>query len=323
MTWERKAIVIEFANPERLWWLLLVPALGFLYVILLVWRNDHSEKDLQQMLDRQRGWVKHVVVLLSVLSLASMLAAWARPQAEVEVPVERATVVLCFDVSYSMEATDVAPDRLTAAKDAANGFIDEMPDGFNIAIVDFARQASLVSGPSNDHQEARNAVDSLRLRPSTAIGEGIYEGLDSLAQVPPDPDHPDRPVPATIVVMSDGESRFGRDPFTAAADAKEQHVPVHTIAYGTTSGTMRDPDTGQTIPVPVNPEQLREIANAGGGQAFVAESAEQLTQAFSEIARSAGVAKEYREVTARYVGFGLTFAILASLGMVSLAARWP
>lgn len=313
----------EFANPERLWFLLLIPILAIVYLGLWTWRRDSSQGRLKQMLDRQRGWVKHVVVLLSVLSLTALLAAWARPQAEVEVPVERATVVLAFDVSYSMEATDVQPNRLDAAKKAANGFIDEMPDGFNIAIVDFARQATIVAPATSDHELARQKVNGLTLRPSTAIGEGIYTALDALATVPPDPQNPDEPVPATIVVMSDGESRFGRDPFTAAKDAKEQNVPVNTIAYGTENGTMVEPDTGRTIPVPVNPEQLREIAAAGSGKAYRAESAEQLSEVFSEIARSAGVATEYREVTARYVGFGLTFAILASLGMISLAARWP
>lgn len=313
----------EFANPERLWFLLLVPVLAALYLGLWHWRKDTEDGRMKQILDRQRGWVKHVVVLLSVLSLASLLAAWARPQAEVEVPVERATVVLVFDVSFSMNAEDVTPNRLTAAQEAANGFIDEMPKGFNVAVVDFAKQATIVAPASPDHQAAKDAVNGLQLRPSTAIGEGIYTALDVLAAVPPDPDDPEKPVPATIVVMSDGESRFGRDPFTAAEDAKNENVPVNTIAYGTEHGTMIDPDSGREVPVPVAPAQLEEIARSGGGDAYQAESAEQLSEAFSEIARSAGVTTEYQEVTARYVGFGLTFAVLASLGMISLAARWP
>lgn len=313
----------EFANPDRLWWLLVVPALGLLYVLLLIWRADNSPGSLRSVVNRQRGWLRHVVVIVSVLSLSCLLTAWARPQTEVEVPRERATVVLCFDVSLSMMAEDVQPNRLDAAKRAAEQFIDEMPDGFNVAIVDFARSARLVEPPTTDHEAAKAAVQGLQLRPSTAIGEGIFVGLDSLALVPPDPENPDEPVPATIVVMSDGESRFGRDPFAAARASKEEHVPVHTIAYGTIHGQMIDPDNGQTVRVPVNPEQLKEIAAAGGGQAYQAESAQQLVDAFSEIARSAGVAKEFREVTARYVGFGLTFAALATLGMISLAARWP
>ena len=313
----------EFGNPGRLWWLLVIPAIVVLYLALLWWRNDSQSGALKRVLDRQRGWVKHVVVIVSVLSLASLLTAWARPMAEVEVPRERATVVLCFDVSFSMMADDVEPDRLTAAKDAAQAFIDQMPEGYNVAVVDFARTARLVHPPDPNHEAAKSAVESLELRPSTAIGEGIYIGLDSLSMVPPDPQNPDEPVPATIVVMSDGESRFGRDPFSAAAASKEQGVPVNTIAYGTQTGTMEDPDTGERQRVPVNVEQLAEIAETGGGQGYKAESAEQLNEVFSEIARSAGVAKEFREVTTRYVGFGMAFAALATLGMISLAARWP
>ena len=164
-------------------------------------------------------------------------------------------------------------------------------------------------------------IDRLTLRRATAIGEGIWAGLDTLLMVPPDPKDPKAKTPAVMVVLSDGESMAGRSPYEAARESKKRGVPVHTIAYGTNHGYIYS--EGSRVRVAVNVEQLREIAAEGGGKAYEAPTAEELRKTYADIRRSAGSEKAYREITGTFVGYGLALAMLASLGMISLGARWP
>jgi len=226
-----------------------------------------------------------------------------------------------MDVSLSMKATDVAPSRLEAAEEAAKGFINELPAGFNVSLISFAATATLLVPPTTDRDMVATAIDNLKLLQSTAIGEGIYCALDSLVLIPPDPDHPNDPAPAVIVLISDGESNQGRDSAQAARDAKTMEIPVFTIAYGTPNGYIVD--HGQTNPVPVNKEELRTIANISGGKAYSADSLNQLKEVYSGISRSVGYVKQESEITEQFVGYAAIFGVVALLGVMSLAARWP
>lgn len=313
---------IDFAHPGRLWALLLVPAFGLLYVGLLSLRRDGGRRRRLQI-NTDRTWVRHAAVTLAVLSMGLLTVAWATPQQSVEVPRERATVVIVMDVSLSMEAADVTPTRLQAAKESAKEFSNSLPPGFNVSLVEFAGTASIAVPPTTDRGIVNAAIDNLQLRESTAIGEGIYAGLDALLMVPPDPNDPEASVPATMVVLSDGESQRGRSPYTAAAAAKKAGVPVNTIAFGTDHGYIVDRRTGRREWVRVNREQLAEIAREGGGQGFYAPSAERLREVYAEIRRSAGTEKVFQESTSRYVGGGLALGLLAAVGVVALGARWP
>lgn len=308
-----------FGDPQRLWWLLLVPVLALAYALLLGRRASRPTSQLVRNVDRP--WVRHTAVGLALLSLVSLTLAWARPQAETDVPRERATVVVVIDVSLSMEADDVPPTRLAAAKAGAKEFISSLPPGFNVSVVEFAGTAAIIVPPTTDRSMALGGIDKLQLRRATAIGEGIWAGLDSLLMVPPDPRDPKGQTPAVMVVLSDGESVIGRSPYEAARESKKRGVPVHTIAYGTNHGYIQS--EGARTRVAVNVEQLREIAAEGGGKAYEAPTVEDLRKTYADIRRSAGTQKEYREITGTFVGFGLVLALLASVGMVSLGARWP
>ena len=225
---------LAFMRPERLWWLVLIPLLVGLYAFLL-WRrrrraSTRSISKLEKVLPKQQAWKRHIAVGAAVLSLAALNVAFAQPKGEVEVPRERATVVLTLDVSRSMVAEDVAPNRLAAAKSAAKDFLQLLPAGFNVALVQFAAQASVVVPPTTDRGVVAAAIDNLEVMPSTAIGEGIYSALDAMAQAPPDPDHPDEPAPGAIVLLSDGYTNIGRPSATAARQAKEQRIPIYAIA---------------------------------------------------------------------------------------------
>jgi Ca-activated chloride channel homolog len=317
--------MLQFLAPSRLWLLLLIPALVGLYVLLIQRKRNRNKQVGRTMFDlvipRDRTWLRHLAVGLSILSLLTLTLAFAKPKDEVSVPRERATIVVTIDVSLSMEATDVEPTRLEAAKSAARDFVNALPPKFNVALVSFAGTATTVVPPTLDRGAVTAAIENLRPDRSTAIGEGIYTSLAALAQVPPDPDNPDAVVPARVVLLSDGKTQVGRTSDQAAQEAKAQRVPIYTIAYGTPDGYIEI--GGRQEPVPVDKAELARVSKISGGEAYSAASAGQLKQVYKDIGSSVGKEKVDREVTARYAGFGLGLAILAALGMISLGARWP
>lgn len=316
--------MIEFLSPGRLWLLALVPLLLVVYA-LLSWtaRRGRGRRDaLAGMLPRDRVWLRHVAVGLAVLSLVSLTIAYARPKQEVMVPRERATIVVAVDISLSMLAQDVAPDRLDAAKEAATEFTQSLPAKYNVSLVSFAGTASVVVPPTQDRGAVTAAIDRLEVQPSTAIGEGIYTSLAALAQVPPDPDNPGEAPPARIVLLSDGFTTVGRPARMAAETSKEAGVPIYTIAYGTPRGTIVIEDSGPE-PVPVDYAELANVARVSGGEAYEAESAGELREVYAEIGTSVGMEPRAIDVSNRYAGAAMVFAVLAALGVVSLAARWP
>lgn len=317
--------MLEFMRPERLWWLVMIPLLLGLYVFLL-WRRrrkarPHAITNLERVLPKQQAWKRHVAVGAAVLALGALNVAFAQPKGEVEVPRERATVVIALDISRSMIAQDVAPDRITAAKAAARDFLNLLPVGFNVSLVSFAGTAAVVVPPTTDRGVVAAAIDNLQVAPSTAIGEGIYSSLDAMAQAPPDPDHPDDPAPGAVVLLSDGYTNVGRPSDQAARDSAKQHIPIYTIAYGTANGYVES--NGRREPVPVNPAELAQVSRLSGGKAFAAGSSGELKEVYSSIAKSVGYVKVDQEVTEQYAGYALLLAVLAAMAVISLGARWP
>ncbi len=317
--------LLSFFHPDRLWLLVLVPILLLTYWVLSRRAASRSRaygiENLNRVLPRQASWKRHVAVVAAVLSLASLTVAFAQPKGSVNVPRERATVVLAIDVSRSMEAVDVDPNRLDAAKTAAQGFVDLLPRGFNVSLVAFSGTAAVIVPPTQDRALVKGSIQNLQLAPSTAIGEGIYSSLDAMTLVPPDPDHPDDPTPGAIVLLSDGYTNIGRNSQDAAKDSKAAGFPIYTIAYGTPNGYVVT--NGRREPVPVNPAELNTVARESGGEAFKAGSSAELQQVYSSIARSVGYEQVDQEITEFYAGIALGFAVLASLAVLSLAARWP
>lgn len=317
--------MLQFLAPERLWLLVLIPLLVGGYLLLARRRASRRRTMGRTMFDlvipKDRTWVRHVAVGLSILSLLTLTLAFAKPKDEVSVPRERATIVVTIDVSLSMEATDVEPTRLEAAKTAAAEFVTSLPPKFNVSLVSFAGTATTLVPPTLDRGAVTAAIDALQPQPSTAIGEGIYTSLAAIAQVPPDPDNPDEVAPARIVLLSDGKTQVGRASDQAARAARDQNVPIYTIAYGTEDGYIEV--SGRREPVPVDRVELQRVAKISGGQAYTAQSAGELEEVYADIGSSVGKEKVDQEVTSRYAGFGLAFAILAAVGLISLGARWP
>lgn len=254
--------------------------------------------------------------------LGLLVVGFAKPTAEVQVPRERATVMVSIDVSNSMRATDVAPNRLEAAQQAAGAFVDQLPERFNVGLVTFSGTASVVVAPTQDHAAVRQAVQDLTLGPATAIGDAVLSSLHGIASVDSGQSDADgAAVPGRIVLMSDGSNTAGRDPEQAAAAASAAGVPVSTIAYGTDSGTITL--GGQTQSVPVNETSLAALAEATGGEAYTAASGEELSAVYADIGSSVGTRAEQQEVSTWFIGAGLLAAAVAAGLSLLWFARLP
>ena len=315
---------LSFLNPERLWVLLVVPLLIAGYIILVLMKKKTGMRFtntaiLSQVVPKQSQWRRHLAVALSIAALVALSLAWARPNGIEMQPRERATVVLVLDTSLSMQATDVKPTRLDAAKDAALTFIKALPAQYNLAVVSLSGSPSVRLPPTTDRVQAQQAIRSLKLQESTAVGETLYTALSALQMAPKGTDS--SPAPGAIVLLSDGQNTAGRSPAQAANEAKKQNIPVYTIAYGTENGYV-DLD-GKRERVPPDKALLASISLVTGGQTYTAENLDQLDRVYNNIRSEVGQTPVKKETTALWAGYGLAFAVVAALAAVSLGARWP
>ena len=317
---------MTFLAPGRLWLLLLVPLLVLAYFLLQRRRRRYAMRFtnlalLSRVAPRRPAWRRHVAMVLMLVTVGLMVTAFARPQTEVRVPRERATIVVAVDVSISMRADDVSPDRLRAAQEAATDFVGSLPKKFNVSLVSFAGTASILVPPTTDRGAVDRAIDGLELAESTATGEAIFTSLDAIKQVPNDPSHPSEPAPARIVLLSDGYRNVGRSVEQGVAAARQARVPIYTIAFGTPFGTVDI--EGQRTPVPVDEDTMREIAQQTGGQTYTAESGQELEQVYADIGSSVGYTTEEQEITSWWAGLGLLAAMAAAGTSLFLLGRLP
>ncbi len=319
----------HYLAPERLWLLLLVPALVVLYVLLQYRRSHYAVRFtnvalLDTVIPRRVNWRQHLAVALALVTLAFAVVLFAKPSKLVEVPVNvenQVTVVLVLDVSLSMSATDVEPDRITALKETAVDFIEQLPSTFKVAIVSFARAADVEVPPTTDHAEATAAVEGLTLEEYTATGEGIYTGLDVVEQELGTDKPTEGKTPAFLVLISDGARTVGRSQVAAAEAAKAQGVPVFTVALGTVEGTITS--GGETVQVPVEIDQLQEVADISGGTAYVAESPNDLIEAYESVDSQISYTKQRQDATSQYIGYLVLLVLLSTGAGLFVAARWP
>ncbi|MCW2813778.1 MAG: hypothetical protein JWN84_1233 [Nocardioides sp.] len=317
--------LLALGSPGWLWLLVPVAALVVLYLLAQRRRTTYAVRFatlpmLERLVPKRPAWRRHVPAALLLLAFVVMAFAAARPQVDQQVPRERATVIVTVDVSLSMQAVDVEPDRLTAAREAAKDFVAGLPEGFNVGVVEFAGSAAVLAEPSPDHAAAIAALDRLELAEGTAIGDGV---LTSLAQIEALGDETTteeggepEPVPAQIVLLSDGTNTVGSSVEQAAAAANEDGVPISTIAYGTPTGTVEV--NGETVPVPVDQPSLDALAEATGGNGYSAETAEQLDEVYEDIQSSIGFRTEPRDVTPWVVAAALLLGLVAA----GLSLRW-
>jgi len=293
-------VTTDFLAPGRLWLLLVVAALAALYVVVLRWRRGATVRFTQvDLLDSvapsRPRWRRHVVAALQLLGLALAVVAVARP---VDRTTERTRsegrILVLFDVSLSMMAEDVDPDRFTAAQEAARDFVDEVERGVEVGLVSFSGAVTVEVDPTLDRTRMQRGIDQLELAESTAIGEALAAGsrlLVNSAEPPPDTGQDaeaDDRAPGVMVLLSDGETTVGRLTSDGAQEAAEAGIPVFTIAFGTDRGVIVDPVSGDVVPVPVRPADLELVAETTGGQAFEARTGDELADAYDQIAGSLG-----------------------------------
>ena len=266
------------------------------------------------------GWRRHLPAAGFILALAALVVGFARPSQDTEVPKEQATVIMAIDTSLSMQANDVFPSRLDGAKEAATGFVEDLPESLNLGLVSFNGVATIRVQPSTNHQAAIAVIDSLELGPATAIGEAIFAALDAVELVQTD-ENGETP-PARIVLMSDGETTVGRADQDAIEAAQQAGIAVSTIAFGTNDGVIEIPEQG-IVPVPVNRDKLQVIANATGGQFFAASSTSELAAVYEDIGSQISFETIKDEISPSYTALGLILLTLSAAMSLLWFARLP
>lgn len=315
---------LQFLSPDRLWALLVVPVLVVLYVWAMRRRGRTGMRFtntsvLARVVPKQSQWRRHLAVALSLLSLVTLVLAWAQPNGIDKVPRERATIVVVIDISRSMAATDVKPDRLGAAKELSIRFIKDLPVQYNVAVVSLSGNPAVRLPPTTDRVLAERSILALDFQDSTAVGEALYTAVNAIRMAPKGDDG--QTAPGSIVLLSDGTNTAGRSPQQGADEARQAKIPVYTIAYGTDNGSV-DLD-GRRERVPPDRELLATIARITGGTASSAENAGDLSRVYTNIRSEVGFEEVKKETTAIWAGYGLAFAVVAALAAVSLGARWP
>ena len=255
------------------------------------------------------AWQRHLPAAFIVAAIAALAVAMARPERTVAVPVEKASVVLVMDGSGSMSAVDVSPSRLEAAQRAAGSFMDRVPETLLVGYVGYSSAPEIVEEPTLEHDRIRLAIASLIADGATATGDALTSALDRLeARKGKD----GQTAPAAIILLSDGKTTEGSDPLVAARRAARLKIPVYTDALGTEDGTVSGGPFSPPIPVPPDPETLREISRISGGAAFEVADAEQLDRIYERLGSRIGTKRERREITSGFAGAGLVL-LLAGL----------
>lgn len=283
---------------------------------------------LQSVAPRQVRRLRHLPAALVVITLLLLTVALAGPTHELRIPRDRAVVMLVIDVSESMAAGDVAPSRLSAAKEAGKQFADELTPSINLGLVAFAGTATELVPPTTNRALMKAAIDELQTADRTATGEGIFTALQAIATVSGEVGGGAGPPPARIVLESDGKETIPADPddtrgaYMAARAAKEQGVPISSISFGTPNGYVTL--DGQSIAVPVDDATLEQIsALSGGGTVFQAGTLDQLKNVYATLQQQIDFELGPGDASAGWLGLAIITLVGALLAGLLLNRRLP
>jgi Ca-activated chloride channel family protein len=338
--------ILNFIWPEMLWLMVLVPLLVLAYLWLLGRRKKSAVRYanlalVKQAMGRSTAWRRHVPPALMLVAIALLLLAAARPAAVISLPSQQETIVLAMDVSGSMRAADVQPNRLVASQEAAKAFIAALPRGIRIAIVSFAGTAAVVQPPTHNREDALAAIDRFQLQRGTAIGSGIVLSLATLfpdagidlsqitgqRAMPPGPNDKPKaeftPVEpgsfgsAAIILLTDGQRTTGPDSIEAAKMAADRGVRVYTVGIGTKEGETIGFE-GWSMRVRLDEETLKAVANVTRADYFYAGSAEDLKKVYTGLGSRLVVEKKETEISAIVAAVGALFVVLGA----ALSVAW-
>jgi len=321
-----------FDHPWFFLFLIAVLGLVGLYLAMQAARRKRMQRFantelLESVAPKRPPRWRHVPTILLVLSLVLFTVAMAGPTHDVKIPRNRAVVMLVVDVSQSMKATDVSPNRLAATQEAAKQFVDQMTPGINLGLIAYAGTATVLVSPTTNRDASKNAIDKLQVADRTATGEAIFTALQAISPVGAVIGGGDTPPPARIVLMSDGKETVPSNPdnpkgaYTAARAAKDQGVPISTVAFGTQYGFVEM--NGQRTPVPVDDEMLKKIAQLSNGQSYTASDVEQLKEVFTNLQEQIGYETRKGDASAGWLRLGALVLALAALGALFINRRLP
>jgi Ca-activated chloride channel family protein len=332
---------MTFIWPKLLSLLVLLPLLVLLYLWLLRKRRKSTVRLTsialaKQALGKGPGWRRHVPPLLMLGALAMLLLAVARPAAMIALPMAERTIILAMDVSGSMRAEDVKPNRLVASQEAAKAFVADLPREVRVGVVSFAGTAAVVQAPTTSRDDVVAAIDRFQLQRGTAIGSGIVLSLATLfpdagidiQQITGQRNMPKMlgdkdkktdftPVPpgsynsAAVILLTDGQRTTGPDPMEAAKMAAERGIKVFTVGIGTKAGETIGFE-GWSMRVRLDEDTLKAIANITRANYFYAGTAEDLKQVYKGLSSRMVVETKETEITAIFAGVGALLTLLAA-----------
>ncbi|MGA7051634.1 MAG: VWA domain-containing protein [Mycobacterium sp.] len=313
-----------FQRPAMLVFALVPVALLAVYVIVQARRRRRLHRFTEANVPQ--SWWRHIPIAVSVLCLALLTVALATPTHDMKIPRNRAVIMLVIDMSQSMRATDVEPNRLKAAEQAAGQFASQLTPGINLGLVGFAGTPYLLVPPTPQHQATIDALKKLNFADGTATGEAIYTALHAIQATAVAGG--DTPPPARVVLLSDGKENKPSDPsdphdggYTAARLAKDQGVPISTITFGTPNGEIEM--EGARVAVPVAADQMKTIARLSGGQSYTASNLSELNKDYDSIQNEIG----YRTVpgpgSAGWLRLGVITAVIAAALALLINRRLP
>ncbi len=302
---------MTFTWPIVLWGLTLVPILAVLYVLAQRRRRKYAVRFtnlalLKHVAARGPGMRRHLPPLLYLVGLGALLFSLARPMAVIAVPREQTSVMLVMDVSGSMTADDLQPNRMAAARQAARTFVEELPQTIEVGLVTFNNRASLQAAPSADRNAVLRSIDNLEAQGGTAIGDGLDLALDQLAQRPSDEEG--QRAPGVVVLLSDGQPTDGMPWETAAERAATEDVKVYTVGIGQRDEVVM---IDGRIPVQLDERTLQQIAQQTEAQYFYAAESTQLEEVYSELGSQLSWVEEQTEITALVTAAGAVLLLAA------------
>jgi Ca-activated chloride channel homolog len=322
---------MSFREPLLLLGLALVPIALAAYVVAQRRRRRYAVRYTNVAVlagvAKRVGWTRHIPAALALLALAALLVALGRPERTVAAEQRAATVVMVTDMSGSMKAKDIAPDRITAAKQAAHQLADKLPRDFRLGLISFGTSASQLVEPTTDKARVKAGIDSLAYAGRTAMGDGLSLGIDAARATVTDPATglPQR-LPGAIVLLSDGANTEGQDPLTVAARARQLKIPVYAVALGTQSGVLEHTNKDgsiRTTPVPPDTATLQEIARQTRGRFYEAKDAKRLSEIYRSLGTGFSTKKEKQEVTAAFAGGALALLVFGMAAAMARGGRLP
>jgi Ca-activated chloride channel family protein len=328
---------MTFLWPGNLFLVLIVPALIAAYVWAQRRRQKYALRYASLSLVREAlgngpGRKRHIPPALFLVALFFMALGTARPETVVVVPVQEGTVILALDVSGSMLAEDLKPNRMEAAKDAAKAFVDRQGADVKLGVVAFSGDAQIVQTPTKDHTLVIAAINRLRPQRATAIGRGMLASLDAifedseevapsvialrrLAGEPTGPTPPPVPVgadhTATIVLLSDGQNNQFPAPQQVVEDAASRGIRIYTVGVGSADGTVVRIQ-GRSVRTRLDEATLKQIAEQTGGQYYNASNEKDLRAVYENLSTQLVFRQQKTEVTAILTAIAAVFSMLAA-----------